>query len=123
MALMITNKNPSTQIIFDFGMLMVNSRLQYGILVWGTANTSNLNALKKDLNKILKIMLSSDIYTPVSKLYCTLDFLKLDDICKLELKLMHQLQHLKFPEIFTKFEVEKRDNVNSFDKKNRAKRK
>ena len=63
-------------------------------------------------------MLSSDIYTPISKLYRTLNFLKVDNICKSELaKFIHQLQHQNFSKFFSKSEAEKRDIVKNFVKK------
>jgi len=41
------------------------------------------------------------LYTPVSKLYETLDFLNLDSIYELQLAIfMHKVNHLKLPEIF-----------------------
>ena len=59
---------------------LVYSRLQYEMFVWGTANKISLNALKINQNKILMIMLSSDIYTAAYGLHHAHDFLNLDNI-------------------------------------------
>ena len=37
---------------------LVNSRIQYGIAVWGTANQTHLECLRVRLNKVLRIFLS-----------------------------------------------------------------
>ena len=62
-------------------------------------------------------MLSSDIYTPVSKLYRTHNFLNFVNIYELKFaKLIYQLQHQKFSEIFTK-SFTKLDAVHSLNMK------
>ena len=86
---------------------LVYSRLQYGILVWGTANKTSLNTLKISQIKILRIMLSGNITLLYLSyiVYRTIDFLNLtfDNIYELELaKFMHRLQHQKLPKICTK---------------------
>ena len=53
---------------------LVYIRLQYSIIIWETANKTNLNSLKISQNKILRIILSCNIYTPEYKLYQTLRF-------------------------------------------------
>ena len=56
------------------------------------------------LNDILRIILSCNVCTPVSHLYCSLKFLKLEDIYELELsKFMHQLHNNKPPDIFCEY--------------------
>ena len=37
---------------------LVNSRIQYGITVWGMANQTHLECLRVRLNKIMRIILS-----------------------------------------------------------------
>ena len=81
---------------------LVNSRIHYGITVWGTANQTYLECLRVRLNKVLRIILSCVIKTPINKMYSTLQLLKIDDIYEFELyKFMHQL-HGKLPEVFYK---------------------
>ena len=82
---------------------LIHSRPLYRILVWGNANKTYLNAPKISQNKILRILLSSDIYTPISELYPTLDILNLDSIYELEVaKFIHQLQYQKLAKICLK---------------------
>ena len=82
---------------------LVNSRIRYGITVWGTANQTHLECLRVRLNKVLRIILSCGIETPINKMYSTLQFLKIDDIYEFELyKFMHQLHYGKLPEVFYK---------------------
>ena len=79
---------------------LVNSRIQYGITVRGMANQTHFECLRVRLNKVLRIILSCEIETPINKMYSTLQFLKIDDINEFELyKFMHQLHHGKLPEI------------------------
>ena len=54
------------------------------IIVYENTKLYALNALKIIQDKILRIMLSSDIYTPVSELYRAVDFLNLDNISEIE---------------------------------------
>ena len=82
---------------------LVNSRIQYGITVWGTANQTYLECLHVRLNEVLRIIRSWGIETPINKMYSTLQFLKIDDIYESELyKFMHQFHHGKLPEVFYK---------------------
>ena len=71
--------------------------------MWGTANQTHLECLRVRLNKVLKIILSCVIETPINKMYSTLQFRKIDDIYEFELyKFMHQLHHGKnYPKYFT----------------------
>ena len=80
---------------------LVYSRIQYGIIVWGTADKTRIECLRVRLNRILRIILSCGIETPTTKLYSALQFLKTDEIYEFELyKFMYQLHHGKLPEVF-----------------------
>ena len=80
---------------------LVYSKIQYGIMVWATANKTSLGVVKVKLNKILRIILSCSKFTPISTLSKALNFLYLDDIYLLELaKFMYQLYHSKLPQKF-----------------------
>ena len=82
---------------------LVNSRKQYGIMVWGTTNQIHLECIRVRLNKVLRIILSCGIETPITKMYSTLQFQKMDDKYEFELyKFMHPLHHDKLPEVFHK---------------------
>ena len=45
---------------------LVYSKIQYGIIVWGTANKTFREDIRVKLNDTLRIILSCNIYTPVS---------------------------------------------------------
>ena len=72
----------------------IYSRIQYGIVTWGTANKTVLQELNVRLNNIVRTITYSSKYCPVTCLYKLLNILKLDDIYRLELaKFMYQLHH------------------------------
>ena len=74
---------------------LIYSRIQYGIVTWGTADKTH--ELNMKLNNIVRTIICSSKYCPVTSLYKTLNFLKLDDIYRLELaRLKYQLHHKKF---------------------------
>ena len=76
---------------------LIYSRIQYGIVTWGTANQTLMHELNVKLNNIVRTITYSSKYCPVTSLYNTFNFFKLDDIYRLELaKLMYQLHHKKF---------------------------
>ena len=80
---------------------LVYSKINYGILTWGTASKTLLHNLEVKINRILRIISFSSIYTPVETLYKTFNFLQLLEIYKLELgKFMYQLYHNKLPADF-----------------------
>ena len=55
---------------------LLYNKIQYGIIVRGTANKTLQEYFQVKLNNVLTIVLSYNIYTPVSLLYCSLKFLK-----------------------------------------------
>ena len=58
----------------------------------GDGLQTHLECLRVRLNKLLMIILSCGIETPIDKMYSTLEFLKIDDVYEFELyKFMHQL--------------------------------
>ena len=70
-------------------------------LIWnshtGTSNKTLLQELNVKLKKIVRTITYSSKYCPVTCLYKSLNFLKLDDIYKLEqAKFIYQLHHKKF---------------------------
>ena len=77
--------------------LLIYSRIQYGIVTWGTANKTLMQELNVKLNNIVSTTTYCSKFCPVTSLYKTLNFLKLDDIYLLEpAKFMYQLHHKKF---------------------------
>ena len=76
---------------------LIYNYIQYGIVTWGTANKTILQELNVKLNDIVRTVTYSSQYYPVTCLYKMLNFLKLDDIYRLELaKFMYRLHHKKF---------------------------
>ena len=76
---------------------LIYSRIQYGIVTWGTANKTVLQELNVKLNNIARTITYSSKYCPVTCLNKLLKFLKLYDIYRLELaKFIYQLYHKKF---------------------------
>ena len=71
---------------------LIYSRIQYAIVTWGTANKMFMQELNVKLNNIVRTITYSSKYCPVTPLYKTLNFLKLEDIYQLELaRFMYQL--------------------------------
>ena len=76
---------------------LIYIRIQYGIVIWGTANKTLMQELNVKLNNKVRTIAYSSKYCPVAALYKTLNFFKLDDIYRLVLaKFMYQLYHKKF---------------------------
>ena len=79
----------------------VYSRIQYGITAWATANTTSQEIIPVRLNKILRILLFRNLYTPISPLCTELQVLKVEDIYQFELaKFMYRLHHNQMPKNF-----------------------
>ena len=79
---------------------LIYSKVQYGIISWGTASKTSLNAIQIRLNQILRAISFNNVRTPVTSLYKNLNFLKLDDIYKLELaKFMYKVYNKNLPKI------------------------
>ena len=57
------NKSTFCMLYYNF----VYTRLQYGIIIWKIARKTKLKLFKISQNKILRIILSSNTYTSVSK--------------------------------------------------------
>ena len=88
---------------------LIYSRVQYGIILWGTATYTRQKEIVLRLNNIVRIMTWSRKFDHVSIPYKQLKLLKLEDIYKLELsKFMHQLNcnmtHKVFEKNFVKLE-------------------
>ena len=93
---------------------LIYSRVQYGIILWGTATYTRQKERVLRLNNIVRIMTWSRKYDHVSVLYKQLKLLKLENIYKLKLsKFMHQLNCNMTPKVFEKNFV-KLENVHSY---------
>ena len=74
---------------------LVYSRLQYGIIVWGTAHEYLLQEINLRLNRLIRIVTSSTKFCP---LYKNLKLLKLADLYNFELaKFFYLLAHDELP--------------------------
>ena len=81
----------------------INSKLQYGIIVWGTTFKTHLSELNVRINRIFRASSSSYLYTLMSSLYKKLNLLKLD-LYNVKLgKFMHLHYNKNTPKIFNKF--------------------
>ena len=100
---------------------LIYSRVQYGIILWGTATYSRQKKIVLRLNNIVWIMTWSKKFDHASILYKQLKLLKLEDIYKLELsKFMHQLNCNMTPKVFEKNFV-KLESVHSYSKRQKTK--
>ena len=79
----------------------IDSRLQYGIIVWGTATKNYLSEISVRLIYIIRTITRSNRYTSITLLHKKLKFLKVHDVYNLELgKFMFQLCKGNVPKIF-----------------------
>ena len=53
---------------------LIYSRIQYGIVTWGTANKTLMQELNVKLNDIVRAITYSSKYCPVTSLYKALNF-------------------------------------------------
>ena len=88
---------------------LVYSRLQYGIIVWGTAHKYLLQEINLRLNKLIRICTSNTKFCRISPLYKNLKLFKLTDLYNFELaKFFYLLVHDELPsgiyENFTKIQ-------------------
>ena len=88
---------------------LVYSRLQYGIIVWGTAHKYLLQEINLRLNKLIRICTSNTKLCRISPLYKNLKLLKLTDLYDFELaNFFYLLVHDELPsgiyENFTKIQ-------------------
>ena len=83
---------------------LINSKLQYGIIVWGATFKTYLSEVNVRINHIIRALSSSKLYTPMSSLYKKLNLLKLEDLYKVELvKLMYLCYNKKHQKFFIIF--------------------
>ena len=68
---------------------LVESRLRYGILSWGTANSNQLNRLKVLQNKALRFISFSSLDTAMLPLYSHFKILPLEHLI-----MLHQVTHM-----------------------------
>ena len=59
---------------------LVYGRIQYGITAWETSNKTSQEIIRLRLNKILRIILFRNLYTPILRLYKELQVLTVEDL-------------------------------------------
>ena len=80
---------------------LIYNRIQYGIIVWGTATKNCVSEISVRLNYIIRTITSSNRYTSMTSLHEKLKFLKLDDVYNFKLgKFMFQLSKENVRKIF-----------------------
>ena len=93
---------------------LINSKVQYGIIVCGATFKTYLSEMNVRINRIIRVLSSSSLYTPVSSLYKKLNLLKLEDLYKVEQgKFMHLYYNKKTPKICNNF-FQKITEINSY---------
>ena len=87
----------------------VYSSVNYGIIVWGTASQNKLHEINVRMNNIVRNIIRNKKLLHFSRLHKKLNYLKLNDIYKLELvKFMHKICNkllLLFQQRFNKIEL------------------
>ena len=73
---------------------LVKNKLQYGIILWGSANKSSLNRLNKLDNKTIRSVTGLPYKTSINKLYHNAGVFMINDLFRLSLaKFMFKLHH------------------------------
>ena len=84
----------------------IQSRIHYGIELYGTASQLLLGNLQIMMNKLLKVLYNKDRYYRTNDLFRELNVLKLNDLSKLAtLKLVHKFMHTHTDEMFENYFV------------------
>ena len=77
---------------------MIHPYLDYGIMLWGTANKTQIKPLQKIQNKAVRIITNSQYNTLAVPLYKQLNILTLDDMHKMQIgKFMYELSQNNLP--------------------------
>ena len=80
---------------------LVESRLRYGILSWGTATQQQINRLKVLQNKALRYITFSELDTPMLPIYSLLKVLPVDKLLHLsQANFMYGYHHGNLPSNF-----------------------
>ena len=82
---------------------LVQSHLLYGMLTWGSENTTTLKPLQTNQNKIVRLMckVHKTSHVTNNSFYTRLSILKIIDLYKVELaKFFHSYQRNRLPQIF-----------------------
>ena len=91
---------------------LINCKIQYGIIIWGATFKTHLSKVNVRINRIIRALTSSNLYTPMSNLYKKLNLLKLEDLYNVELgKFMYLYYNKKTPKIFIIFKNDYRNSL------------
>ena len=90
-----------------------NSKIQYGIELYGSANETLIKKLQVKQNRALKTLLNLDYMTPTLKLHKDLKILLVKDRYKLNItKFTYKQQNKKLPELFENYYTNIKENHN-----------
>ena len=83
---------------------LIGSRLNYGLIVWGSAGKTALQPIRVLQNRAIRMISRAPRFRRLDNDYLNLRILKLDDMYKtLVLRFMHQNHHSKLPNYFFNF--------------------
>ncbi len=82
----------------------MNSKIQYGLEVYGHAGSTVIRRVQTQQKKALKILFNRDFRTRTEKLHCDLNLLTVKDTHHLSIaKFVHKQIHGKLPAIFNSY--------------------
>ena len=80
---------------------MVLSRINYGLLIYGSADKKVMSPLQTLQNRLVKVLLNRNYRSPTNEIHNDMEILKVNDIYKLEvLSFVHSFINKKLPSIF-----------------------
>ena len=83
---------------------LFKSKLQYGVLSWGTANKTSLQPIRVLQNRTLRHISQAPLFTRLDNIFLNYRILKFDDLFKLEVgKFMHCFKAEKLPKSFNNY--------------------
>ena len=83
---------------------MVLSRINYGLLIYGSADKNIMVPLQTLQNKLVKVLLNRNYRTPTNEIHDVMEILKVEDNYKLEtLSFVHRFFNKKLPFVFNDY--------------------
>ena len=89
---------------------MVLSRINYGLLIYGSADKNIMLPLQTLQNKLVKVLLNRNYRTPTNEIHDVMEILKVEDNYKLEiLSFVHRFIDKKLTSVFNDYYKTLRD--------------
>jgi hypothetical protein len=85
---------------------MIYPHILYGVELYANTNKCNINALCVANNRIMRILLKANLYTPINELYAQFNTLTIPVLFKYQiLKLVHRFFHLNntLPDVYSNY--------------------